>query len=90
MNGSMLFLYTKRKRNFFEQLFAQHTIDLERLIWLVFGKRMQIAMPVNELQTIILYKFQDEYLVHMMYKEHASFWHWLFTKRFIHCLSTDP
>lgn len=34
---------------------------------------MQIAMPVNELQTIILYKFQDEYLVHMMYKEHASF-----------------
>lgn len=51
---------------------------------------MQIAMPVNELQTIILYKFQDEYLVHMMYKEHASFWHWLFTKRFIHCLSTDP
>ena len=34
---------------------------------------MQIAMPVNELQSIILYKFQDEYLVHMMYKEHASF-----------------
>ncbi len=42
---------------------------------------MQMAMPANELQSIILYKFQDEYLVHMMYKEHASFWHWLFTKK---------
>lgn len=83
------FFYTQKgKETFFEQLFAQHTIDLERLIWLVFGKRMQMEMPVNELQTIMLYKFQDEYLVHMMYKEHTSFWHWLFTKKvyslFIH------
>ncbi len=85
------FFYTQKgKETFFEQLFAQHTIDLERLIWLVFGKRMQIAMPVNELQTIILYKFQDEYLVHMMYKEHASFWHWLFTKKVYSLLIHRP
>lgn len=85
------FFYTQKgKDTFFEQLFAQHTIDLERLIWLVFGKRMQIAMPVNELQSIILYKFQDEYLVHMMYKEHASFWHWLFTKKVYSLLIHKP
>lgn len=85
------FFYTQKgKDTFFEQLFAQHTIDLERLIWLVFGKRMQIAMPVNELQSIILYKFQDEYLVHMMYKEHVSFWHWLFTKKVYSLLIHKP
>ena len=27
----------KRVKILFEQLFAQHTIDLERLIWLVLG-----------------------------------------------------
>ncbi|MGE7691819.1 hypothetical protein ACQKMI_21800 [Lysinibacillus sp. NPDC097214] len=83
------FFYTQKgKETFFDQLFAQHTMDLERLIWLIFGKRMQITMPVNELQTIFLYKFEDEYLVHMIYKEDAQFWHWLFMKKvyslFIH------
>ncbi|MFJ7733332.1 hypothetical protein ACIQXF_15695 [Lysinibacillus sp. NPDC097231] len=83
------FFYTQKgKETFFEQLFAQHTMDLERLIWLIFGKRMQIAMPVNELQTIFLYKFENEYFVHMIYKEDAQFWHWLFMKKvyslFIH------
>lgn len=83
------FFYTQKgKETFFDQLFAQHTMDLERLIWLIFGKRMQITMPVNELQTIFLYKFENEYLVHMIYKEDAPFWHWLFMKKvyslFIH------
>ncbi|MEB2301818.1 hypothetical protein LAV72_19620 [Lysinibacillus xylanilyticus] len=83
------FFYTQKgKETFFDQLFAQHTMDLERLIWLIFGKRMQITMPVNELQTIFLYKFENEYLVHMIYKEDAQFWHWLFMKKvyslFIH------
>ncbi|MEX3747484.1 hypothetical protein [Lysinibacillus xylanilyticus] len=83
------FFYTQKgKETFFEQLFAQHTMDLERLIWLIFGKRMQITMPVNELQTIFLYKFENVYLVHMIYKEDAQFWHWLFIKKvyslFIH------
>jgi hypothetical protein len=83
------FFYTQKgKETFFEQLFAQHTMDLERLIWLIFGKRMQITMPVNELQTIFLYKFENVYFVHMIYKEDAQFWHWLFIKKvyslFIH------
>ncbi|MGE7999647.1 hypothetical protein ACQKOF_13365 [Lysinibacillus sp. NPDC093190] len=83
------FFYTQKgKETFFEQLFAQHTMDLERLIWLIFGKRLQITLPVNELQTIFLYKFENEYFVHMIYKEEVQFWHWLFTKKvyslFIH------
>ncbi|WP_285398156.1 hypothetical protein [Lysinibacillus sp. fls2-241-R2A-57] len=83
------FFYTQKgKETFFEQLFAQHTMDLERLIWLIFGKRMQITMPVNELEKIFLYKFENVYFVHMIYKEDAQFWHWLFIKKvyslFIH------
>ena len=83
------FFYTQKgKESFFEQLFAQHTMDFERLIWLIFGKRLQITMPVNELQTIFLYKLNHEYFVHMIYKEHTLFWHWLFMKKvyslFIH------
>lgn len=85
------FFYTQKgKETFFEQLFAQHTMDLERVIWLVFGKRLQITMPVNELQTIILYKFQDEYFMHMMYKEKAPFWHWLFAKKVYSLLIHRP
>lgn len=83
------FFYTQKgKETFFEQLFAQHTMDLERLIWLIFGKRMQITMPVNELEKIFLYKFENVYFVHMIYKEDTQFWHWLFIKKvyslFIH------
>ncbi|MEK5230398.1 hypothetical protein MHB42_01255 [Lysinibacillus sp. FSL K6-0232] len=85
------FFYTQKgKETFFEQLFAQHTIDLERVIWLIFGKRLQITMPVNELQTMFLYKFQDKYLVHMMYQEDAPFWHWLFAKKVYSLLIHRP
>ncbi|CAM5698359.1 putative protein OS=Lysinibacillus sphaericus OX=1421 GN=LS41612_21905 PE=4 SV=1 [Lysinibacillus sphaericus] len=40
------FFYTQKgKEIFFDQLFAQHTMDLERLVWLVFGKRWQVQLP---------------------------------------------
>ncbi|MET4562088.1 hypothetical protein ABIA69_003273 [Lysinibacillus parviboronicapiens] len=85
------FFYTQKgKETFFEQLFAQHTMDLERLIWLIFGKRWQVKLPVNDLQTIFLYKFKDEYFVHMIYKEEALFWHWLFTKKVYSLLIHRP
>lgn len=85
------FFYTQKgKETFFEQLFAQHTMDLERLIWLIFGKRWQVTLPMNDLQTIFLYKFKDEYFVHMIYKEEALFWHWLFTKKVYSLLIHRP
>ena len=85
------FFYTQKgKQVFFEQLFAQHTMDLERLVWLVFGKRWQVKLPVNELQTIFLYKFKNDYFVHMIYQEEALFWHWLFMKKVYSLLIHKP
>lgn len=85
------FFYTQKgKQAFFEQLFAQHTMDLERLVWLVFGKRWQVKLPVNDLQTIFLYKFEDDYFVHMIYKEETLFWHWLFMKKVYSLLIHKP
>lgn len=85
------FFYTQKgKQVFFEQLFAQHTMDLERLVWLVFGKRWQVKLPVNELQTIFLYKFNNDYFVHMIYQEEELFWHWLFMKKVYSLLIHKP
>ncbi|MFJ7669447.1 hypothetical protein ACIQXI_20455 [Lysinibacillus sp. NPDC097195] len=85
------FFYTQKgKQVFFEQLFAQHTMDLERLVGLVFGKRWQVKLPVNELQTIFLYKFNNDYFVHMIYNEEALFWHWLFMKKVYSLLIHKP
>lgn len=85
------FFYTQKgKEIFFDQLFAQHTMDLERLVWLVFGKRWQVQLPEDDLQTIYLYKFENDYFVHMIYKEERLFWHWLFMKKVYSLLIHKP
>ena len=85
------FFYSQKgKETFFEQLYAQHTMNVEQLIWLIFGKRRDVNIQTTELQTIFLYKIENEYIVHMIYKEDMQFWHWLFMKKVYSLLIHKP
>lgn len=85
------FFYSQKgKETFFEQLYAQHIMNVEQLIWLIFGKRRDVNIQTTELQTIFLYKVENEYFVHMIYKEDSQFWHWLFMKKVYSLLIHKP
>ena len=85
------FFYSQKgKETFFEQLYAQHTMNVEQLIWLIFGKRRDVPIQTTELQTMFLYKIEHEYIVHMIYEEDVQFWHWLFVKKVYSLLIHKP
>lgn len=76
------FFYSQKgKSTFFEQLYAQHIMSVEQLIWLIFGKNRFISIQTTDLQTIFLYKIENQYMIHMIYKEDRPFWFWLFMKK---------
>ena len=85
------FFYSQKgKEAFFEHLYAQHTMNVEQLIWLIFGKRRDVPVQTTKLQTVFLYKIEHEYIVHMIYEEDVQFWHWLFAKKVYSLLIHKP
>lgn len=85
------FFYSQKgKETFFEQLYAQHTMSVEQLIGLIFGKHQDVRIKTTELQTLLLYKIENKYFVHMIYKEDHPFWHWLFMKKIYSLLIHKP
>ena len=85
------FFYSQKgKEKFFEHLYAQHTMNVEQLMWLVFGKRRDVPIGTTALQTMFLYKIEDKYIVHIIYEEDVQFWHWLFVKKVYSLLIHKP
>ena len=76
------FFYSQKgKETFFEQLYAQHTMNVDQLIGLIFGNHQNVRVQTTDLETLFLYKIEDKYFVHMIYKEDRAFWHWLLMKK---------
>lgn len=92
MNGRIdsFFYAHKGKETFFEQLYAQHLMNIEQLIGFIFGKGREFTIQTTRLQTIFLYKIENEYFVHMIYEEDKQFWHWLFVKKVYSLLIHKP
>ena len=85
------FFYSQKgKETFFEQLYAQHTMSVDQLIGLIFGNHQDVRLHTTELQSLFLYKIEDEYFVHMIYKEDSTFWYWLFMKKIYSLLIHKP
>ena len=85
------FFYSQKgKETFFEQLYAQHTMNVDQLIGLIFGNYQDFRIQTTELESIFLYKIEDEFFVHMIYQEDRPFWHWLFMKKIYSLLIHKP
>lgn len=65
----------------FSYLLVHHSLRFDNLIYLIFGKNVDISTPMGGLRGIYLYKVGEKFFVHILYNQHAKFWSFLFTKK---------
>jgi len=69
------------RRALLQYLNIHHKLRFDHLIFLVFGKEIEITNHVGGLNCIYFYKVGKNYLTHIVYNQKESFWKMLFIKK---------